>query len=105
MGASGLIPRRNKSEPLRRPICRQLRHSTLIGVAIFQEPQSSSASRRPAGAAGFLIFTQLSDRPERYLDPSRLETMPSQPSLRAASKTRSPSALKCSLSASEVWVL
>jgi hypothetical protein len=45
--------------------------------------QSSSASRRTAGAAGFFIFTQCLDRPDRYVEPSRFDTMPSQPSLQA----------------------
>ena len=36
--ASGLIPRRTKSDPVRRPMCRQLRHSTLIGSLIFSGP-------------------------------------------------------------------
>ena len=44
-------------------------------------PQSSSASRFTAGAAGFLIFSQSSTRPDRYGEPSRLDTIPSQPSL------------------------
>jgi len=34
--------------------------------------QSSSASRRTAGAPGFLILIQWADRPARYGDPSRL---------------------------------
>jgi hypothetical protein len=45
--------------------------------------QSSSASRVTAGAAEFLTFTQQSARPERYSDPRRFETMPSQPSAQA----------------------
>ena len=45
--------------------------------------QSSSASRVTAGAAGFLTLIQCSDRPARYDEPSRFETMPSQPSLQA----------------------
>ena len=44
---------------------------------------SSSASRFTAGAAGFLIFTHRSPRPDRYGEPSRFETMPSQPSAQA----------------------
>ena len=44
---------------------------------------SSSASRVTAGAAGFLTFTQQSARPERYSEPSRFDTMPSQPSAQA----------------------
>jgi hypothetical protein len=46
-------------------------------------PQSSSGSRVTAGAAGFLTFSQQTARPERYGDPSRFETMPSQPSAQA----------------------
>jgi hypothetical protein len=49
----------------------------LIGRAQFH---SSSASRVTAGAAGFLTFSQQSARPDRYGDPSRFDTMPSQPS-------------------------
>ena len=45
--------------------------------------QSSSSSRRTAGAAGFLIFSQCGNRPARYGVPSRFETMPSQPSAHA----------------------
>lgn len=40
-------------------------------------------SRPSAGAAGFLILSQYSDRPERYGEPSRFDTIPSQPSLQA----------------------
>jgi hypothetical protein len=47
------------------------------------QPLSSSASRRTAGAAGFMILTQQSTRPERYGEPSRFDTMPSQPSAQA----------------------
>jgi hypothetical protein len=43
--------------------------------------QSSSASRLTAGAAGFLTLIQSADRPLRYFDPSRFDTIPSQPSL------------------------
>ena len=45
--------------------------------------QSSSVSRVTAGAAGFLILTQQSLRPGRYGDPSRFDTMPSQPRAQA----------------------
>jgi hypothetical protein len=48
-------------------------------------PQSSSASRFTAGAAGFLTLIQSGERPRRYIDPSRFDTMPSQPSLRRKS--------------------
>jgi hypothetical protein len=53
--------------------------------------QSSSASRVAAGALGFLTFTQCAERPERYGEPSRFDTMPSQPSLEAYLNTISPS--------------
>jgi hypothetical protein len=46
-------------------------------------PQSSSASRLTAGAAGFLILSQSLSRPERYVEPSRLDTMLSQPGAQA----------------------
>jgi hypothetical protein len=47
--------------------------------------QSSSASRVTAGAVGFLTFIQSGERPDRYDEPSRLDTMPSQPSAQACS--------------------
>jgi hypothetical protein len=62
-------------------------------------PQSSSASRLTAGAAGFLTLIQSFDRPGRYCEPRRLDTMPSQPSLRAWWKTMLPSTSKCRLKA------
>jgi hypothetical protein len=43
-----------------------------------QRPQSSSASRFTAGASWFLNFTQSGDRPDRWRDPSLLETIPSK---------------------------
>ena len=47
-------------------------------------PQSSSASRFTAGAAGFLILSQWLTRPDRYGEPTgRFNTMPSQPRLQA----------------------
>ena len=58
---------------------------------LYQRLQSSSASRLTAGALGFLTFTQCATRPERYGEPSRFETMPSQPSLQASRKTIAPS--------------
>jgi hypothetical protein len=39
--------------------------------------------RRTAGAARFLTLSQCFDRPERYAEPSRFDTRPSQPSLQA----------------------
>jgi hypothetical protein len=44
---------------------------------------SSSASRFTAGEAGFLTLIQSADRPNRYGEPRRFDTMPSQPSLQA----------------------
>jgi hypothetical protein len=49
--------------------------------------QPSSASRFMAGAAGFLTLIQSLERPERYSEPRRLDTIPSQPSLQAWWKT------------------
>src|SRR5262249_51812743 len=43
---------------------------------VSQRPQSSSASRLTAGAFGFLTLTQCGERPERYSEPSRFETIP-----------------------------
>jgi hypothetical protein len=45
--------------------------------------QSSSSRRFVASAVGFLTFTQQSARLERYGEPRRFETMPSQPSAQA----------------------
>ena len=59
-------------------------------------PQSSTASRVTAGAFGFLTVSQCRGRPERYGEPSRSLTIPSQPSWQAASKTSAPSSSKCS---------
>jgi hypothetical protein len=53
--------------------------------------QSSSASRFTAGAFGFLLFIQSSERPERYRESLRFETMPSRPSLQACWKMSGPS--------------
>ena len=54
-------------------------------------PHSSSASRATAGAAGFLTFSQRSVRPERYGEPRRFDTMPSQPRAQACLKMIAPS--------------
>src|SRR4051812_16273481 len=60
--------------------------------------QSSSASRRTAGASGFLNFSQSCDRPEWLRDPSRLDTIPSKPILQACWNTASLSGCsRCSL--------
>jgi hypothetical protein len=40
-------------------------------------PQSYSASRRTASHAGFFILSQSGDRPDRYCESLRFETMPS----------------------------
>ena len=40
--------------------------------------QSSSSTRVTAGAAGFLTLIQSADRPDRYDEPSRFDTMPSR---------------------------
>ena len=54
-----------------------------IDLGIVGHRHSSSASRFTAEAAGFLTFSQCADRPARYGDPSRFDTMPSQPSAQA----------------------
>ena len=46
--------------------------------------QSSSASRFTAGAARFFILSQSGERPERYIESLRFDTMPSRPSLQAS---------------------
>jgi hypothetical protein len=46
--------------------------------AIVSGPQSSSASRVTAGTFGFLTLTQCGERPERYGEPRRFETMTAQ---------------------------
>jgi hypothetical protein len=43
-----------------------------------------------------LAFTQCGERPERYGEPSRFDTTPSQPSLQASRNTIAPSFSKCS---------
>jgi hypothetical protein len=68
------------------PHCRQLYptyHGRGAGASLDNRtcrPQSSSASRVTAGALGFLTFTQCGHRPDRYGEPSRFDTIPSQPS-------------------------
>jgi hypothetical protein len=49
-------------------------------------PQSSSASRFTAGAFGFLLLIQCGERPERYCESLRFDTMPSRPILQACAK-------------------
>src|SRR6478609_7218427 len=48
-------------------------------------------SRFTAGACGFLNLSQSGDRPDRYRDPSRFDTMPSTPNLQVWAKTSAPS--------------
>ena len=58
----------------------------LFGVDLHRQrslPQSSSASRCTAGAAGFLNLSQCRVRPLTYGEPRRFDTIPSQPSLQA----------------------
>src|SRR6516164_10403218 len=59
--------------------------------------QSSSASRFTAAASGFFILSQSGERPERYIESFRFDTMPSSPILHAWAKTVGPSPSKCSL--------
>src|SRR5262249_13201495 len=68
-------------------------------------PQSSSTSRFTAGASGFFILSQSGERPERYIDSLRFDTMPSRPSLQAWAKTVGPSPSKCSLKRSSIWAI
>src|SRR5262245_42249485 len=58
---------------------------------------SSSASRLTAGAARLFILSQSGERRERYVEPLRLDTMPSSPILQAWAKMVGPSPSKCSL--------
>jgi hypothetical protein len=41
------------------------------------------ASRLTAGACGFLLLIQCGERPERYCESLRFDTMPSRPSIQA----------------------
>ena len=78
-----------------------LAHRSVIAQSLVRHPsprlplQSSSASRFTAGAAGFLILSQWSTRPDRYGIPSRFDTMPSHPSAQAWRKMTKPSPAKC----------
>jgi hypothetical protein len=49
-------------------------------------PQSSSASRFTAGAAGFLNLSQSQERPEIEGDPRRFDTIPLEAELAAMAK-------------------
>jgi hypothetical protein len=60
-------------------------------------PHSSSASRFNADASEFFILSQSGERPERYIESLRFETMPSRPILQACAKTVGPSPSICSL--------
>ena len=46
-----------------------------------------SRSRVTAALSGFFLLSQSRDRPDRYREPARFETMPSCPSLHTCSKT------------------
>src|SRR5262249_41187757 len=59
-------------------------------------PQSSSASRF-TGAFEFFILSQSGERPERYIESLRFDTIPSSPILQAWAKTVGPSPSMCSL--------
>src|SRR5258708_4828075 len=60
--------------------------------------ESSSSSRRTASHAGFFDLSQSGERPERYVDVLRFDTMPSRPILHAWANTVGSSASMCSLS-------
>ena len=57
--------------------------SAKFAIALRSQFQSSSASRVTAGAVGFLTLIQQSARPERWGEPRRFDTLPSQPSAQA----------------------
>jgi len=54
-----------------------------------------SSSRFTAGAARFFILSQSGERPERYIESLRFDTMPSSPILQAWAKTVGPSPSIC----------
>jgi hypothetical protein len=58
--------------------------------AVAYRPQSSSASRFTADASGFFILSQSGERPERYIESLRFDTIPSSPILQAWAKTVGP---------------
>src|SRR5262245_12034765 len=71
-------------------------------MAITNQPtqparQSSSASRYTDGGAEFFILSQSGERPERYIESFRFDTIPSSPILQAWAKTVGPSPSICSL--------
>src|SRR5262245_58071521 len=57
-----------------------------------QRPQSSSASRLTASQVGFFDLSQSGERPLRYCESLRFDTMPSRPILQAWANTVGPSA-------------
>ena len=61
---------------------RPLRRPSLFGLVLQQlgSPPILLGYRFIAGAFGFFTFTQCGERPERYSEPIRFDTMPSQPS-------------------------
>jgi hypothetical protein len=44
-------------------------------ATVGHQVQSSCSSRHTAGASGFLILSQCTERPARYGEPNRLDTM------------------------------
>jgi hypothetical protein len=64
--------------------------AVLAGRRHLSLPQSSSASRRTASHAGFLLLSQSGERPERYVDIFRFDTMPSSPHLAGMSEAGRP---------------
>jgi hypothetical protein len=56
--------------------------------------QSSSASRFTADASGFFILGQSGERPERYAESFRFDTISSSPILQAWAKTVGPSLIE-----------
>lgn len=58
-------------------------------VCDMSQCQSSSASRVMAGARGFSTFSQCRDRPKQYVDPRRVDTMPSRPSFSIGNRRKS----------------
>jgi hypothetical protein len=61
-----------------------------------QRPQSSSASRRTASHAGFLLLSQSGERPLRWVESLRFDTLPSSPILQARANTVGLLASMCS---------
>ena len=81
-----IVPRRGKPIVVLRTFRLLLLSLLLFGVDLHRQrslPQSSSASRCTAGAAGLLNLSQCRVRPLTYGEPRRFDTIPSQPSLQA----------------------